>query len=863
MKNAKPKALKFFIFLTLALFILTLCGVAGFSLRQMKIADSSLSAELAILQQAIDVDAKENFKFVSSTPAAFGKVYRFQQISNGLTVDGAQITVSVDEGGNILSTSGKYVDVPASHNARISASQALKIASGNYQSAPLCFEDCYFFDGVQVYPVYKIGLENDKTAYVSKQNGDIIYASRTPYIVKQNINAFGNNVSLDIAFDGINYLLKDDDRKIYICDSQGEPQQFLNESAFLRAVYSSENGEDFDPMAVSAFDGILKAYDFYTDDNNIGQAYYGMNGNNNNLNKFDDYKLYVFLNYNSNYPSSAENNNASYSAQRNNIGLIFIGNGVPVDGNIYMQGRALDIIAHEYQHGVTAHTAGLNYNGESGALDEAFSDIFGSLIEGNDPSDLDSEFWTIGENGVYDPFDLGKNIRSLIGGTSRQAYNMSEKYTCRHSSAVPHDDNCDYGRVHANSTIISRVQYELSSLAPSFFTRQNIGKLWFSTLLKLTPNATFIDFATAFLNSSAELDFSDEIQQSVRSALLRVGILDDDYYTVTFKDEFDATLSQELVKKGDFVLQPNVNDIQEENFTFKFDYWADESGKRYERDELSSLLDFVNSDLTLVAHYKKVVYASFFDVNGSLLQKTEYPLGAKASAYDYAPASDQYDYKFLGWTSSSLDEGYVYNFENLYLSQNTDFIPYVLKMLSLYFYDGDDKLILSIENATEAEFENFKFSTLSLITPLKSETTAEVFAFSGWDSDLSFSKLRTGSKITALFTSSPRPYVISFVSDGREVSTSNVLYGDILHVPSDMTNLQKKGYILDGWYLDEACTIKATNINILGDMTLYAKWLKDEVYFDKVVTIGVFSSLAVLFIISIPLIILFTKRRKR
>src|SRR5207249_3541551 len=41
----------------------------------------------------------------------------------------------------------------------------------------------------------------------------------------------------------------------------------------------------------------------------------------------------------------------------------------------------VDIIGHEFTHAVTGATAGLIYQGESGALNESFSDIFGEMIE--------------------------------------------------------------------------------------------------------------------------------------------------------------------------------------------------------------------------------------------------------------------------------------------------------------------------------------------------------------------------------------------------------------------------------------------------------------------------------------------------
>jgi Zn-dependent metalloprotease len=50
---------------------------------------------------------------------------------------------------------------------------------------------------------------------------------------------------------------------------------------------------------------------------------------------------------------------------------------------------ALDVAGHEMSHGVTSVTAGLNYSGESGGLNEATSDILGTGVEfyANNPSD--------------------------------------------------------------------------------------------------------------------------------------------------------------------------------------------------------------------------------------------------------------------------------------------------------------------------------------------------------------------------------------------------------------------------------------------------------------------------------------------
>lgn len=67
--------------------------------------------------------------------------------------------------------------------------------------------------------------------------------------------------------------------------------------------------------------------------------------------------------------------------------LVF-GNGGE-DANPY---TSIDIVGHEYTHALTEHTADLNYTGESGALNESFSDIFGVVIEHYTRSDGSANF---------------------------------------------------------------------------------------------------------------------------------------------------------------------------------------------------------------------------------------------------------------------------------------------------------------------------------------------------------------------------------------------------------------------------------------------------------------------------------------
>ncbi|UTW63537.1 M4 family metallopeptidase [bacterium SCSIO 12741] len=59
---------------------------------------------------------------------------------------------------------------------------------------------------------------------------------------------------------------------------------------------------------------------------------------------------------------------------------------------------SLDVVGHEFTHGVTHASAGLVYSGESGALNESFSDIFGTMVEfygqgGTGDYTMGEDFW--------------------------------------------------------------------------------------------------------------------------------------------------------------------------------------------------------------------------------------------------------------------------------------------------------------------------------------------------------------------------------------------------------------------------------------------------------------------------------------
>ena len=74
---------------------------------------------------------------------------------------------------------------------------------------------------------------------------------------------------------------------------------------------------------------------------------------------------------------------------------------------------AIDIIGHELTHAVTQFTANLVYQGQSGALNESMSDVFGSLVKQRNLGQTAAEAdWIIGE-GLFTSRVNGNGIRNM------------------------------------------------------------------------------------------------------------------------------------------------------------------------------------------------------------------------------------------------------------------------------------------------------------------------------------------------------------------------------------------------------------------------------------------------------------------
>jgi Zn-dependent metalloprotease len=192
------------------------------------------------------------------------------------------------------------------------------------------------------------------------------------------------------------------------------------------------------------------------------------------------------------------------------------GNG---DGSLFSPLVTLDIVGHELTHGVTQNTAGLIYAGESGALNESMSDVFGAMIERYTRTE-DANTWRIGEQ-CYTPATAGDAMRHMdepYNGTSNGYIGHDpDHWTVRYTGTI------DNSGVHSNSGIGNKAFYLAAKggshrLGGSMtgIGAQEAAGIWYRALTQyMTASTDYHGARKATLNAASALHGAGSTQRAV------------------------------------------------------------------------------------------------------------------------------------------------------------------------------------------------------------------------------------------------------------------------------------------------------------------------------------------------------------
>ncbi len=200
------------------------------------------------------------------------------------------------------------------------------------------------------------------------------------------------------------------------------------------------------------------------------------------------------------------------------------------DGKVFDRfTKPMDVMAHEVTHGVTQFTAGLLYEGQSGALNESVSDVFASMTKQRVlGQSADQADWLIGE-GLFLPSVNAKALRSMLEpGTAYDDPRLGRDPQVG-SMGDYVDTEEDNGGVHINSGIPNRA-FALAAIGVGGLSWVKAGKVWYDALThgSVSERTEFEDFAQATVESAQRLFPEDAtVAAAVRRAWTDVGLLPD------------------------------------------------------------------------------------------------------------------------------------------------------------------------------------------------------------------------------------------------------------------------------------------------------------------------------------------------
>ena len=313
------------------------------------------------------------------------------------------------------------------------------------------YEHFVAFDGeyLTCYPVASFGTDNTDSTR-AEEYFDSLVSTDTEFTVT-TWDGSTETITVPVAYNAENdtYYLASVERRIavgYYSD--------MAEYGLVTFV-ESETGTDWRNNDLLAYDRYIKAYDFY--------ASYG-------LDSVDGMGIPILIG------TQMPEDNACYCGIES--GWAYFGVS---DWNVYSEG--MDVVGHEYTHGYTSNSLTMHiYSGNTGAINEAFSDIMGNIMEMSYGMTEDTS-WAVAEN-------AGGAIRSqsdpaLYGQPSC----VGDEYY-----ADPEELDYDNGGVHVNNSLLSQMAYKLYENGLGL---EEQAVMWMRAIEMLTPRSEYAEVLAA------------------------------------------------------------------------------------------------------------------------------------------------------------------------------------------------------------------------------------------------------------------------------------------------------------------------------------------------------------------------------
>ncbi len=481
-------------------------------------------------------NATEELKVSNVQTVKDDRFYRIQQYYNEIPVYGRSIVVSADKNGYALSLTSNYKQTSKDIDLEPKASQTeiaksiteyFNIDNVSIQNVSEDNLVIYNLNGEDVLAYY-LTINGLGKVIVNADSAEVIHYSQILNDITAEVKSKDGKVtSIGWQNDDGSYHLYNDEHKIAVFDVKGINTVIDDKGSVhtnfkeygIDTLYSKNN--KFDKDAIILLNDVIDISNYYK---NLG---YG---------GFEQVHIAI---------------NDSYDDGKNARG----GGGEfdGIDSAILLMGKDFDfankdVVAHEYTHAVSGMLVGWSRDFmENSALNEAYSDIFGSLYENN-------------QNPDWKMVHLSEVIRDLTDPSKTNSFD-----------SVSDIDTSDDYNIYTLSTIVSHSAYLMWNGIDGSDNRKidtaTLSEIWYRSMLLLQSNADFSQCRNAVELSARTMlkneTITEEQYRTVVTAFERVGIENATFtYTETVKNQFDlSVLSSEETENVHFKLEVINNEM--------------------------------------------------------------------------------------------------------------------------------------------------------------------------------------------------------------------------------------------------------------------------------------------------------------
>ncbi len=443
---------------------------------------------------------------------------RMRRTYDGLRVVGGDLVVHRDPNGAFTGSSQTLKkSLTLSSKPTFSAGKALAVVGTTAARAtkPALVVDATSATPRLAWTITTQGTQKDGTPsridwYVDARDGKLLRSEeRIQTVDGDGASLYGGTVPLKLTQSGSSYQLKDPTRgNTYTTDMNNATDSFVcqlfGSGCKTGTLFTSSDthfgtgsNSNRESAAVDAQYGTNTTWDYYK----TTFARNGIFGNGNGS--------YNRVHYGKNYV------NAFWDGTKMTYG----------DGNGTTFGplTSLDVAGHEMTHGVTENTAGLTYSGESGGLNEATSDIFGTMVEfyaanAQDPGDyLIGEEFDLANHTGFRRMDNPSSDGSSLNCWSAAASSVDVHY----SSGIGNHFYYLLAEGSGAKTIggVSHNSPTCNGSSVSGIGRTAAAAIWYRALtVYMTSSTIYSGARTATLNAARDLYGTGSTQQNAVAA---------------------------------------------------------------------------------------------------------------------------------------------------------------------------------------------------------------------------------------------------------------------------------------------------------------------------------------------------------